>query len=80
MTAVLDACLAGKEWLVGDKCSYADLSFITWFQAAPYTDETGQLGKDLDAMPNYSAWMKRMLERPVVKKVLEDKAKAQAQH
>ena len=48
---------------------------MPWYQIAPFADETGQLGKDLEALPNYSAWMKRMLERPSVKKMLEDRAK-----
>ena len=27
---VLDGVLKDHEWLVGDKCTIADLSFITW--------------------------------------------------
>ena len=27
---VLDSVLSKKQWLVGDKCSVADLSFITY--------------------------------------------------
>ena len=31
---VLDSVLAQREWLVGGKCSVADMSFITWNRAA----------------------------------------------
>ena len=27
---VLDGVLAQREWLVGDKCTVADLSFVPW--------------------------------------------------
>ena len=27
---VLEQALRGKQWLVGDKCTYADLAFVTW--------------------------------------------------
>lgn len=30
VTMVLNNVLEGKEYLVGDKCTYADLSFVTW--------------------------------------------------
>ena len=30
MLGVLDGVLAKTEWLVGDKCSAADLSFLTY--------------------------------------------------
>jgi len=30
VTMVLNNALEGKEYLVGDKCTYADLSFVTW--------------------------------------------------
>jgi glutathione S-transferase len=26
---------SGSEWLVGDKCSYADLSFVPWYWLCP---------------------------------------------
>ena len=31
VTGVLERVLEGKEWLVGGKCTYADLAFIPWF-------------------------------------------------
>ena len=37
VTGVLDAQLkkSGGEWLVGDKCSYADLAFVPWYWLCP---------------------------------------------
>lgn len=75
VTMVLNNVLEGKDYLVGDKCTYADLSFIMWYTMVPYLfgDQPVDFKKDY---PNYSAWMDKLLARPAVKKVLEDKAKA----
>lgn len=37
MTGVLDAHLkkSGGEWLVGEKCTYADLAFVPWYWLCP---------------------------------------------
>lgn len=34
VTKVLDTILEGKQYLVGDKVTYADLSFVTWAQVS----------------------------------------------
>lgn len=69
---VLNNALEGKEYLVGDKCTYADLSFVTWAGMTPYLlgDEKVDLKNDY---PNYDAWIERLNARPAVKKVLQDK-------
>ncbi|KAK4691531.1 glutathione S-transferase, partial [Lecanoromycetidae sp. Uapishka_2] len=64
---VLDDELMGKEWLVGGKCSAADLSY------APFHGRMGFImgvdGPDVEAeFPNVDAWYKRMLARPSVQK------------
>ena len=72
---VLNTALTGKEWLVGHKCTYADLSFITWGSMAPFLfgeDKVDIAGK----YPNYNSWMERMMERPAVKAMFEEKAAA----
>jgi glutathione S-transferase len=78
---VLDAELKGKEWLVGRRCTAADLVFVPYYQGLGVT-----MGKDaLDfakEFPNVDAWMQRMGGRASVKKVAGDRAqvlKAQAQ-
>lgn len=74
-TIVLDTILKAKEYLVGDKCTYADLSFVTWYKLAPYI--TGDTKIDFKGdYPHYYACMERLTARPAVKKVLEDKQKA----
>ncbi|MCJ1474470.1 hypothetical protein MMC13_003128 [Lambiella insularis] len=77
VTKVLDAALEGKEYLVDGRCSYADLSFLTWFGVAqsPSIDPSGGLAKELDGNANWKAWMDRLMARPAVKKAFEDKAK-----
>ncbi|CAF9941178.1 MAG: glutathione S- transferase, nitrogen catabolite repression regulator [Alectoria fallacina] len=75
VTTVLDTILKDKDYLVGDKCTYADLSFVTWYQLAPYI--TGDTKIDFKGdYPHYYDWMERLTARPAVKKVLEDKQKA----
>ncbi|KAL8952834.1 MAG: hypothetical protein Q9222_001269 [Ikaeria aurantiellina] len=78
VTKVLDSTLVEKEYLVGDKCSYADLSFIPWATLVPSL--LGGVEKDEIARdaPHYSAWLDRLTARPAVKKVLEEKAEAMA--
>ena len=75
VTMVLDNALEGKEYLVGDKCTYADLSFITWAALAPFALGEHQVNFEKE-YPNYHAWMERLMARPAVKKVLQDKQKA----
>lgn len=73
--SVLDTHLAGKQWLVGNKCTYADLSFVPWHGLVPFIlqeDKVDIAGK----YPNYHRWMEAMLARPAVKKTLDDKATA----
>lgn len=78
VTMVLNNALSGREYLVGDKCTYADLSFIPWFQLLPqlFSEEKVDWA---EKYPNYHAWMERMLERPAVGKVLKDKKEASEQ-
>ena len=71
---VLDNVLKGKEWLVGTKCTYADLSFVTWNDVAAFV-----AGIDVNNYPNYKAWTERLKARPAVAKVNEVKAKKMAE-
>ncbi|KAF2088017.1 glutathione S-transferase [Saccharata proteae CBS 121410] len=75
---VIDAHLSkqGTEYLVGDKFTYADLAWASW------NSLLGWLVPDLDVkkeFPTFDAWNQRILGRAAIKKVLEDKAKANAQ-
>lgn len=53
-------------WLVGNRLSYADLSFITWQKAAERI-----LGDDYNEtdFPTVAAWLNKMVSRPAVVKV-----------
>jgi len=75
ITAVLEEHLSkqkkGEEWLVGGKCSYADIAFVSW---------QGGLGMvatkeeyDEDKYPHVKAWLARMLEREGTKKGCESR-------
>ncbi|KAG8422598.1 hypothetical protein J3459_010233 [Metarhizium acridum] len=67
---VLDSILEGKEYLVGNRFTYADLVFIPWDRVVE------GFSKDLLAeseaekkYPNFFAWHKRLVARPAVRKV-----------
>ena len=67
--SVLNDALADKQWLVGDKCSAADLSYVSFHYRIGFI--MGQDAPDLQEMyPNVDAWFKRMSERETVKSVL----------
>ncbi|KAH9883265.1 glutathione S-transferase [Xylariomycetidae sp. FL2044] len=59
-------------WLVGDKCTFADLMFVSWntlvFAGMLFPDG----GLDLKTeFPELCRWHRNMIARPAVKKVLE---------
>ena len=70
----MDKALEHRLWLVGDKFTFADLSFVTW------QDLLGFISPDqvefACEFPNVEAWMGRMKERADVKKVLNEKQQA----
>lgn len=77
VTQVLDNVLFKREYLVGDKCTYADLAFVPWYALLPFIfkDEKYDFQKDY---PHYDAWMKKLLARPAVKETFEEKEAAKA--
>ncbi|KAF7561722.1 hypothetical protein G7046_g2424 [Stylonectria norvegica] len=73
--SVLDKILVGKEYLVGDKCTYADLVFTPWNNMVPMAKdaEGGNIYETFEiekTYPHYWAWHHRLMERAVVKKHL----------
>jgi glutathione S-transferase len=59
-------------------CStYADLSFVTWDMMVPWIfgDETEGLQIEKN-YPSYHAWNQRLMQRPSVQKIVQDKQKA----
>ncbi|TFK94563.1 glutathione S-transferase [Polyporus arcularius HHB13444] len=67
---VLESVLSKQRWLVGEKFSAADVSFITWnhaaFRALVKDFEGFNLEKDF---PSVNRWHNEMLSRPAVGKV-----------
>lgn len=72
VAGVLDSVLAKSEWLVGNKCTYADLAFTMWNMQVAYfmSSRTGEHAWDSDAFPNFTKWQNACLGRDSVKKVL----------
>lgn len=71
VTGVLEGVLEGKTFLVGEKCTYADLAFISWQDIA----QDVIVGPEEDLakqFPNVEAWMGRMKERTSVKTVHDE--------
>ena len=74
---VLDDALEHKNWLVGNKCTYVDLSYFMWtiVIAMTYPPEENPISK----FENLTAWHELMASQEAVKNVLvigEDMMKA----
>lgn len=71
----------GNGWLVGDRCTYADLSFVTWFAVGEgLLKQLGKFDGFREKYPKYVAWMEGMSAREDVKKIHERMAKGRADH
>jgi glutathione S-transferase len=71
---VLEGALEGKQWLIGNKCTFADLSF------APWNDRVDTLlmvsaEQKFEDFPNTKAWHERITARPSWKKAMKTRAK-----
>ena len=84
VTKVLDGWLQDREYLVGGKCSFADLAFVTWYWLLGiYVLRTlgakNQLEQDC---PHWKAWIDRLNARPAVAKAYTSKEEriAEAKH
>ncbi|RPD58721.1 glutathione S-transferase C-terminal-like protein [Lentinus tigrinus ALCF2SS1-7] len=72
VVGVLDGVLAKSPsgWLVGDKVTIADLSFITWNRAAVHTILKDFEGGDVEhKFPAFYAWHEKLNTRETVKKL-----------
>ena len=61
---VLDARLDGREWLVGDDMSVADIATYPWARAYPWAKVS------IDGLDRLKAWFDRIDARPAVQKAL----------
>ncbi|RYP69043.1 hypothetical protein DL770_008321 [Monosporascus sp. CRB-9-2] len=70
---VLDGWLEGRQWLVGDKMTYADLAFLPWNDRIDAVILCAPEEK-FDGFPNVQAWHERMAARPSWKKSMDIRA------
>eukprot|EP01114_Cavostelium_apophysatum_P023225 TRINITY_DN868_c0_g1_i1.p1 TRINITY_DN868_c0_g1~~TRINITY_DN868_c0_g1_i1.p1 ORF type:complete len:225 (+),score=36.58 TRINITY_DN868_c0_g1_i1:39-677(+) len=67
--AVLDKQLEGKEWLVGNEYSIADIINFSWLHYAEKLDAVQAMG--LGDFKNVLAWIERIRARPAVQRGLK---------
>lgn len=83
MISVLELGLAktGTGWLVGDRCTFADLSFVTWNLAGEGL--LAELGKSQgleEKYPRYTAWMRGLEKRDDVRRIKDRMVQGRAEH
>ncbi|TVY31476.1 Glutathione S-transferase-like protein, partial [Lachnellula subtilissima] len=71
VSGVLDGHLKDREYLVGDKCTYADLAFISWQTGIKAV--TAERYDEEKEFPHLSAWLKRITNREATSRVLEQR-------
>ena len=67
---VLEAELDGRDYLVGDEYSIADIATFPWVRGAKVFYEAEE-AFEMASRPNVMAWLERCLERPASKRGLE---------
>lgn len=74
VTGVLDGWLQSHEYLVGDKVTYADLSFVPYAGLVRKNNVLNQDGKLFEGgkYAAYNKWLDGLLARPAVAKVVEE--------
>ena len=66
---ILNSHLEGRQWLVGDKCSAADLSYVAFHSALGV--EMGDDAPDVEReFPAVESWYRRLCAREAVGKVI----------
>lgn len=66
--------MQGKNWLVGDKITFADLAFVPWNDRLEVVFMVED-GKKFDGFPKVKSWHERMASRPSWKKAMDIRAK-----
>jgi len=69
LLGVLDTRLQGREWIMGDEFTIADVSMLGWVNALTGFYGAGEL-VEFESRGNVAAWLARGLARPAVKKGL----------
>ena len=63
-----DGVCGPRQWLVGDKMTYADLAFVPWNHLAAALLPIGSTVDPLEEFPHVDAWHRRMVSRPAFRK------------
>lgn len=72
VVGVLDRALQGKEWLVGEKCTWADLAFLPWNLQIGFLMQ-GREGDEAwkpESFPDFKKWHDKMLDRAGAKRAV----------
>ena len=72
---------SGTGWLVGNKCTFADLAFVTWnWIGEGLLKDLGRSHGLDEKYPCYAAWSRRLGEREEVRSVRDRMAQGRAEH
>jgi glutathione S-transferase len=72
----MDGHLTGKTYLVGEKCTIADLAYVNWDHefaldnAMSGNEEAATMEQREKLYPNWAAWHKRLIGRDAVEKMV----------
>jgi GST-like protein len=69
LLGVLEQRLEGREWIIGDTYTIADISLIGWIRYLTTTINAGSL-VHYDDLKHVPAWLQRCLARPAVQRGL----------
>jgi glutathione S-transferase len=71
----INSALKGKEYLVGNKCTISDLSFVNWDLTLDNVlegdKEAATKEQRVALFPNWASWHSRLLERPSVQAAIK---------
>lgn len=70
LLGVLEARLQGRDWIMGDEYTIADISMLGWVNALVDFYAAGEL-VDYGKFPAVDAWLQRGLARPAVRRGLQ---------
>lgn len=63
LLGVLDRRLEGRQWVMGDEYTIADIAIFPWVRTIRVTYEAGDI-TGLDGLRNVNAWLERCVARP----------------
>lgn len=72
--SVVNKILEGKDYLVANKFSYADISFLVWWPLVDWmSTEVPELQGWRERYPNVARWDKSIRERPAIAAALKER-------